>query len=164
MELSNSSVISDKEAWQIACHEAAHAVIAVHHRFDLENVEMIDEENAITRPLGGPIEDLHKVWVVEEVRKWQEFYAAGIAAERLLFGEDRGHGWEVDKELHDKLERRYSRTHINAWEADIENTMKLLDCESVEKVAKELQLTRKLDGDIVYAILGIKPPWEEPDW
>jgi hypothetical protein len=37
--------------------------------------------------------------------------------------------------------------------------MKLLDRESVEKVAKELDQHKKLSDEQVYQLLGCTPPW-----
>lgn len=37
--------------------------------------------------------------------------------------------------------------------------MKVLDCESVEKVARELDRRRTLSVEQVYELLGCQPPW-----
>jgi hypothetical protein len=111
-------------------------------------------------PVGvGPIEDPRHNWTQDEISRWQQFYAAGAATEKFLFGDYREYGSRRDQALHERLEEQRRPNRSAGWEADIQSAIKLLDRESVEKVAKELDLHRKLSDEEVYKLLGCTPPW-----
>jgi hypothetical protein len=49
---------------------------------------------------------------------------------------------------------------VNGWESDIESAMGILDRESIEKVARELDLKGRLKDKEVCDILGCEPYWD----
>jgi hypothetical protein len=92
-------------------------------------------------------------------RGGSSFCAAGAAAEELLFGNYQEHGCSQDRRCHAILEKRWRATRAGGWEQDIQSAAKVLDRESVEKVARELDRKKKLSDEEVYESLGCKPDW-----
>ena len=81
-----------EEAWKITCHEAGHAVAGVRLNVPFTHVERGDGEHGAV-PVGvGPVDAPDHDWTDDEISRWQQFYAAGAAAEKLLFGEYREYG------------------------------------------------------------------------
>jgi hypothetical protein len=147
------------EAWQITCHEAGHAVAAVFLEVMFECVERGDGDFGQV-PVGvGPLDNPLRSWTEDEVSCWQRFYAAGAAAEKLLFAAYRPYACRVDQSLHNKLEKLRSTQRNDGWEQDVEAAVAILDQQSIEKVACELDHERKLTAEQVYEILGCVPPW-----
>jgi hypothetical protein len=107
----------------------------------------------------GPITAPDDDWTQDEVSRWQQFYAAGAAGEKLLFGNYREYGIRIDRSLHEQLEKLRTRVRSGGWEADIQSTMNILDPCSVQKVATELDRQRKLSEEDVCKILDCDPPW-----
>ncbi len=160
MEAPLPKQVTAEEAWQITCHEAGHAVMGVRHQIAFLHVERGDGEHGEV-PVGvGPLEDdPSRNRTQDEISRWQQFYAAGAAAEMLLFGGYRDYGSRSDRYLHDLLEKRRSPNRNGGWEQDIQSAMKVLDRESVEKIAKELDRHKNLSVEQVYELLGCAPPW-----
>jgi hypothetical protein len=151
--------ITKEEAWQISCHEAGHAVLGVRLQIPFLRVERGDGEYGEV-PVGvGPIEAPEGNWGQDDISRWQLFYAAGAAAEQLLFDGYRDYASRRDRSLHEALESRRRQKRIKGWDEDIQSAMPILDEESVEKVAKELDRQRRLSELQVYRLLGCTPSW-----
>ena len=159
MEAPMPRQISPEEAWQITCHEAGHAVVGVRLQVPFEYVERGEDEHGEVPIAVGPIENPSGNWTRDEISEWQRFYAGGAGAEQLLFGSYREYACSRDKYLHAVLEKQWQPNRRRGWEQDVQSAMKLLDRQSVEKVAKELELQRKLSDDQVYQLLGCTPWW-----
>ncbi len=160
METALARQITPEEAWQITCHEAGHAVTGVRLRFAFLRVERGDGEYGRVDVGVGPIEAPTGNWTEVEISRWQLFYAGGAAAERMLFGDHRQYACRHDHGLHDRLEKHRHQSRNDAWERDIQSAVVLLDRESVEKVAKELDRSGTLSGEQVYQLLGCATPWD----
>jgi hypothetical protein len=161
METPQQRQIIGEKAWQITCHEAGHAIVGVRLEIPFLHVERGDGEHGEV-PVGvGPNEEPRSDWTLEEIARWQQFYAAGAAAERLLFGAYREYGARRDRHLHELLERQWRPGRAGGWDQDIRCAMELLDRASVEKVARELDRQRRLSDEQVYELLDCKPPWYE---
>jgi hypothetical protein len=159
MAAPKSRVVTREEAWQITCHEAGHAVVAVRHQIPFECVERGDGEHGEVQVDLCPLDDPSKNWTKDEIRNWLQFYVAGAAAELLLFGRYREYASSRDRILHDQIEKQWSSNRETGWEKDIQSAMEVLDRESVERVAKELDSQKKLTDEQVYKLLGSEPPW-----
>jgi hypothetical protein len=157
METQGWRLITSEESWMISCHEAGHAVIAVRRRILFEYVQRGKGEHGLVKSCGGPIENPDRPWPQDEIARWQQFYAAGAAAELLLFGTYREYGSRRDRALHEKLEKRRYPSRVNAWKVEIQFASQILDRESVERVAKELERRKKLKYEHVHYLLGCKP-------
>ena len=150
-----------EETWRIACHEAGHAVVGVRHKIPIEFIEIGEGENGevsfsfspIDRPTGKPS--------LTEISQWQQAYAAGAAAEQLLFGHYREYGSCHDRNLHNEWEKLRHQMRREGWDRDIHSAIKILDRESVEKVARALVRAEKLSGEDVHKLLGCILPWEQ---
>jgi len=152
--------LAPEEQWQITCHEAGHAVVGARRQIPFLRVERGDGEYGEV-PVGvGPIENPDGSWTEDEISRWQQFFAAGAAAEQLLFGTYREYASRRDRSFHDVLERRWRANRCSGWDQDIQSAMELLDCESVEKVARELDRHGKLSDEQVYELLGCQLPWD----
>jgi hypothetical protein len=158
VETPKSRKLTKLEDWMITCHEAGHAVVGVRHEIAFENVVRGDGEYGEV-PVGvGPIERGNGTQ--DEISRWQQFYAAGAAAERLLFGEYREYGSARDRYLHGELEKLRHSNRDEGWDRDIQSALSVLDRDSVERVAKELDRVKNLSVEQVYELLGCVPPWD----
>jgi hypothetical protein len=133
--------------------------VAVRLQIPFLHVERGDGDYGEVAVGVGPIENPTGNWTQDEISRWQQCYAAGAAAEQLLFGAYRQYASRQDRDRHDVLERTWSQSRRGGWERDVQSAMKLLDRESVEKVAKELDQRQKLSEDEVYELLGYTLPW-----
>jgi hypothetical protein len=153
--------LTNAEAWQITLHEAGHAVAAVRLDFNVEFVERGDGEHGETRAIGCPLDHPDRQGPLEAIRQWQQFYAAGAASELLIIGSYREYASARHMFLHGKLENR--RTHVRAnggWSEDIEAVIKILDRESILKVARKLHPKGWLDDEQLYGLFQLVPPWD----
>jgi hypothetical protein len=156
MEIPLSRQVTPEDAWRITCHEAGHAVAAVRNQIAFSHVERGDGEQGQMVFDHGPIENPTSNWTKEAISRWQQVYAAGAAAELLLFGDYRRYASSRDQRLHDKLEKCWCPDRSGGWEKDIQSALKLLDRESLEKVAEKLERRKKLSGEKVHEILSFK--------
>jgi hypothetical protein len=148
-----------EELWQVTCHEAGHAVVGVRLEIPFLYVERGDGEHGEV-PVGvGPLENPGRSRSPSEISRWQQFYAAGAAAEQLLFEGYRDYWASRDKFLHEQLEKLRSQSRADAWDQDVRNALSVLDRESVEKVARALDHHRKLTDVQVYELLDRVPSW-----
>jgi hypothetical protein len=155
---SGNRQVTQEEAWQITCHEAGHAVVAVRLNIPILHVERGDAEHGEVPPGVGPIDSPNHNWTVDKVSQWQLFYAAGAAAEKLLFGNYREYAARGDRSRHAQLEKRWCPNRSKGWDQDIQAAIEILDRGSIEKVAKELDQRGKLSEEDVYQLLDRIPP------
>jgi hypothetical protein len=143
-------------AWRITRHEAGHAVVAVALKIPFTYVERGDGEFGLTEVgENNPIDDSNGNWTEEDISRWQQFYAAGAAAERLLYGRYRHYAASKDKAYHEKLEKRWRRVgRRNGWKRDIASAMQFLDSESIERVARPMHPKGRLSDVEVCKILS----------
>jgi hypothetical protein len=151
--------IAPDESQRVLYHEAGHALEAVRNRIPFCHVEIMTGENGEVSVGVGPLETPNRAHSQDEIARWQMFYAAGAAAERLFFGDYQDHGTKVDRAHHDRLEKLRSVQRNGAWDLDIQSAMKVLDCESVHKIAEALGQHGKLSEVQVHDLLGCKPCW-----
>jgi hypothetical protein len=144
---------------RVLYHEAGHAVVGVRLQIPFGPVEVRDGENGEVSVGVGPLESPDRRHSEEEISRWQLFYAAGEAAEQLLFGDHRDYGTTVDRALHERLEKLRSVQRHRAWDLDIQSVVKVLDSEAVQKIAESLGQHRKLSDEQVHNLLGCKPTW-----
>jgi hypothetical protein len=150
------------EDWKINCHEAGHAIVAVRHEITFDCVKRADGEKDEVFVAPNPVDDNECEWCEwsdAELMRVQEYYAAGAAAERIMFQEERQHASREDRCNHDKLERQLNRQREFGFEEDVQGAMRLLDRCSIEKVAARLQEKRTLDFDEVARTIGYTPSW-----
>jgi hypothetical protein len=165
MGLSQTGRITLEEDWKITCHEAGHAVVGIHCKIPVDYVIRGQGEEGRVDTGVGPIENPDKPRSQDDIAHWQLFYAAGAAAEVLLFDGYREEAASRDRLNHSKLEKRRHNERHNGWVQDIQEAVKILDCESVLKItqalhqARELNGVAKLRGIEVCEILGREPPW-----
>jgi hypothetical protein len=151
--------ITPEEEWQITCHEAGHAVMAV--RLEMSFVraargpgEFGEVEVGIT-----PLDDPNRACSQEEIVKWRLFYAGGAAAEVVCFGKYRTYAASRDRALHERLEKLAAGGRVDGWNQDIESAVKLLDREAIAKVATNLARHGQLSEEQIYDLFDRKPPW-----
>jgi hypothetical protein len=146
--------------WKITCHEAGHAIVAVLHEITFDSVHRGDGEDNEVEVNSSPLDDENDDWTDDTLRQWQQFCAAGAAAERLLFQNERQHAIGRDKFLHEKLEQRLNRHRADGFDEDVRAAMRLLDPCLIDNVAKELATKRKLTYDEVANLIEYRPSWE----
>jgi hypothetical protein len=137
--------------WRICCHEAGHAIAATKLKIPLDK---------ITRGEGtaGEVQPTHDADDFYEKQIWadyQIFYAAGAAAERIVFGSEKRMFDEIvdpfrdDKEIHSKLELQGRE---NLFETDIVRAISCLGNlngkKAIEGVAALLKQRRDQDGKV----------------
>jgi len=142
--------ITTREAWEMTCHEAGHAAVAVHFGISFTHVErdglyygLVD---AVARPLEFAPNGEWRGGTPDEVSQLHLYFAGGEAAEQLLFGKLRGKNadgtgpYGIDKGRHGECEELLCNNRCDGWEKDIQSAMKVLagDLESVLKIATEL--------------------------
>jgi hypothetical protein len=147
------------EAQRVLYHEAGHAVFAVRRRLLFEFAEVRENDWGEVRCVGGPLDIKDRTFSQEEMACWRQFYAAGAAAERLFYGEYREHGAQRDVTLHETLGLMSIPPRTDDWEESIQAATKVIDRESVAKVAVALNERKKLTDEQVHDFLGCKPPW-----
>lgn len=152
--------LTSEEAWQTTCHEAGHALVAARLGIPFTHVERGEGEHGKVEVGVGPIEDPEHNWTLHQISCWQQFHAAGAAAEKFLFGSYREYGVRQDRRQHAKLESRWRPGRSNGWEGDVQSAMNLLDREAIEKIAKELDRRGILSAEEVYVLLDCLPPWQ----
>jgi hypothetical protein len=150
--------ITQDEAWTITCHEAGHCVVGVHHRITMWKAERGSGGHGQVSHGASPLDDPDRGWPEDEIARWQQFFAGGAAAEKLLRGSYREYGCISDRRDHAGLEK-LRRYRPNGWDVDIKSAMALLDLESIEKIAKLLDEYGTMSGELIYKMLGVRHPW-----
>jgi hypothetical protein len=154
-----SRQITAEEMWQITCHEAGHAVIAVRLQVPFERAVRGGGEKGEVEVGITPAEHPDRVWSRETISQWQLFYTGGAAAEILLFGKYREYAAERDRYLHGRLEELLIKRRAGGWQQDIESALRILDHDSIHRVAMDLNRCGELTEEQVYALFDRKPPW-----
>lgn len=160
MDSPDSRIISHEEHWQITCHEAGHAIVAVMYGIPFLHVERGEGEYGVVELGTNPIDDPGGNWNESRLLHLQEFYAGGAAAEVLLFGDYRFYAVTHDKTCHEELKKKLNRCHCRGFEEDVESIANSLDRNAVEKVAKELDKRHRLTIEDVSKIIDCKLPWK----
>ena len=147
--------------WKTSCHEAGHAIVAVLYELPFDYVERgMGEDDGEVVVGNGPFEEGSDAPPVE-LAEWQQFYAAGAAAERIMFGSERAYGIVNDVKKHLRVERMLQQSRVDPFNADVGSAMKMLDRRDIEVVATKLVQTRKLNFDEVAKLIGYIPSWEK---
>ena len=144
--------------WPSLCHEAGHVIVAIKVNIAFEHVEIRKGGCGEVDIALGPLDCAPDECTNEEIRRWQQFYAAGAAAETLLCGDYRAYASRKDRELHARLQSRFLQGRSTGWEMDVERVIHLLNRDTVEMVANALAKHRKLSEDQVYELLGCALP------
>ena len=114
---------------RVIYHEAGHVVAAV--RLDIpfmhvkitRTVDIRGEVEMGVTPLDS--EDGYESR--EEMQRWQQFYAAGAASEKLFFGDYFRHSCSKDCRIHEAYEKRSHSPRFDGWEQDIAIAAAILD-------------------------------------
>jgi len=80
------------DRWRVAVHEAGHAIVAVKLGLELEHVHLAEDSNAGETCLRGFASDLESNHPRRDEDLMRRFYAAGAAAESVVFGTYNVHG------------------------------------------------------------------------
>jgi hypothetical protein len=157
--------ITSNEAWKITYHEAGHAFVAARLKIPFNYVERGEGEHGLVDVSNGPLDDFlpgapKRTRTEDEISHWQKFFAAGAAAERLLFGSYRDYASSHDQAKNEKLETLRPQQRSDGWERDVQSAMEILDQEAVKKLAGELDREKKLAEAQVYEILGFASPYD----
>jgi hypothetical protein len=148
------------EGWKIACHEAGHTIVAVLHEIPFDKVLRGDGEEGEVEVGVNPIDDEEIGLSNEQLKQWQEFYAAGAAAERAIFGEERRYAANRDMCHHGKLESRLPANRDLGFEDDVRTVLVQMDASVIRDVAGQLRVRRSLTFDVVAQAMGHTPSWE----
>ncbi len=152
--------------WRICVHEAGHAIVAARLRIPLEKIARGGGTSGQVEPIHDPVDTSDQ----NKRADYQVFYAAGAAAERIVFStETRRFDRLVDPLQNDKWqhERLKSQERTNAFKTDIEQAVACLGGvvgrTIIERVASLLKERRDEDGSVghitqdeVADIAGIK--------
>jgi hypothetical protein len=139
---------------RITCNEAGHAIVAVYKKIPFTRVWRGREEDGGVCLGVNPVDNWKLAWMEPRIREYQEFYAAGAAAERIMFKKDREGVVAIDKGNHGKLDRRLNRTRKDGFEEDIQAAMRLLDRRLIERVVKQLDAKAEMTFEEVAEIIG----------
>ena len=185
------------EDWRIAVHESGHAVVAVQSNGFLKRNSDDCLFNAIEIGPGefGQVDFEHsplngeqdESWSLDLLQYWQTIYAAGAAAEHLVFGEIRMHGvrpknWATvdlndrrdDMALHEKIGQKVfanfglaSEQFDEAVERGVEQMRKT--SQKTVSVAEKLfdnsdknsrlKSNKSLNYEQVCELVGVVPSW-----
>ena len=154
-EITSTSI---KYQRRVAYHEAGHAVAAVRLNIPFMHVVVNGDTSSEVEVSVTPLDNEDGLQSSEEMRRWQQFYAAGAASEQLLFGYYLPPASSRDRREHDEYEKRSHAPRVDGWYQDIAATVAVLDRESVKLVARELKERGRLEEDQVYEILHCDPP------
>ncbi len=138
-------------------HEAGHAIVATNFDIPFNYVEISKDGRGVVDIACGPLDEPDSC-TEKEALQWQQFYAAGAAAETLLWGNHRDYASRVDQNIHARFQAQFLQGHPANWESDIESAMHLLNRDDVELLANALADQRRLTEDQVYKLLGRNPP------
>ena len=147
--------------WRIAVHEAGHAVFAAMQDWPIEHAAVGPNEFGEVSLAHNPIDEPQHL-SSDDYAKWKAYYAAGAAAEHLVFGEIRIGAFGGGVSRGNDLDNHRTLCEFESFCSSIERALQTLSKDDVEKVATELQNRRKpskLSGDEVYSIIGRKTPW-----
>jgi hypothetical protein len=150
--------LTPEEDWQLACHEAGHAVLCVRRGIPFGYALHGEGGHGVVVFKHGWFEDPGKVHSPDEIESLRLYHAGGAAAEELLFVGHREDAARHDRKLHADLEKRRRPQREDGWQQDLQAASRVLDCASVLKVAVALHREKKLDEAEIYRILGCKPP------
>ena len=153
--------------WRIAVHESGHAVFAVKNDFLFTCVEIGPKEHGevhvSSSPLDddqhSPLDDDQQELTRDQLLCWQAFYAAGAAAEHLVFQEIRRHAVRTDENQH----RRINEMCVGSpdlFESAIARALEVLSMTTIEHVAKQLMNDKRVTYDLVCSLSEVVPKWD----
>ena len=138
-------------------HEAGHAVMAVYHNIVFESVVLRSDGRGALDIRFGPLDEDGECYS-GMIDQWQELYAAGAAAELLVFGDYQRKRSRVDEGLHRQLQARFSPGRSPEWERDVNRARHTLCRCDVETIAVALDQRESLTEDEVWVLLGREIP------
>jgi len=152
------SLHSDDD-WRIAVHEAGHAVFAVKNDLIFTYVDIGPNEHGEIDVIGSPLDDNEQELMRDQLLCWQAFYAAGAAAEHVLFHEIRRHAVRYDKGRHHLVNVMLPGS-LDIFESAIARAGKMLSTTTIERVAGRLMIDKRLQYDEVCKLSDVIPPWD----
>lgn len=160
----------NEEDRRIAVHETGHAVFAALNEFYIVKVTLHqnctvddnrdkDEKDKVCLR-DNPLDD--DDYQEKSLDVWQAYYAAGAAAEYIIFGEIREYATKADECCHKRLSEKHKSSET--FDEAIKRAVDFLhnQKEKLLMVAEELKKKRVFGTDCVYDLLGIQPPWNRP--
>ncbi len=156
----NLTCLHSDDDWRIAVHESGHAITGARKDFIFAHVAIGPNEHGEVAWNNNPIDDADQKYTPEELRDWQTIYAAGAAAEHIVFNEIRRHSIRCDMICHLRVDKRRKEGTVDLFESAIERAVGILSKADVKHVAKALRDKRRLEYDDVCALIGVKAPWD----
>jgi hypothetical protein len=145
--------------WRIAVHEAGHSVFAVRNDLTFERVVIGPNEHGELDVIGSPLDDKGEELTPEQLLCWQAFYAAGAAAEHLLFREIRAHSIRYDVDRHRMINEMRAGSS-DQFESAIARAEQMLSATTVGRVANQLMIDKCLRYDEVCKLCDVIPSWD----
>jgi hypothetical protein len=160
----------DEMTRKVAIHEAGHVVVAWKHGWSVERVWLAEDvlnDNSEVK-LADEYEPDYVLGSVysdtETVEKYQTYYAAGAAAEKLIEGDYRPPAmigdWSVIKMM-EELKRSHADAEMDAdfdanaiFETYVERASRLLERHvlQIETISQALAQQRSLSGERLHAM------------
>jgi hypothetical protein len=158
---SNLAELHCDDDWRIAVHESGHAIAGVRND-SLDFVRVGSNELGEVRWIKNPLDSKDEEFTLDELRYWQTIYAAGAAAEHIVFNEIRRHSIRKDIICHLRVDLKCQRGPVDLFESAIERAVCVLRKTNLERVARELMQAAKkeLTYDDICTLIGVKPSWE----
>lgn len=143
---------------RILYHEAGHAVMAVCHNIPFESVVIESGGCGEVDIRLGPLDEAIEDQLVSKIIQWQEMYAAGAAAEMLVYGDHHETLSRRDKELYGQLQARFRPGKPPRWEEDVNHARRVLKRCDIETVGNALNERNKLSEEEVWKLLSLEIP------
>lgn len=156
--ISPNQLVPD-DHYRICVHEAGHAAVGASFRMLFDSVSVGPGEFGIVEWTINPIDDAD-LFETRTLPEWLLAYAAGSAAEQLIFGEIRDHARKHDLDLHDKVASRIGDEIATGYDDSVLKCMDTLTSLDIKQIADRLETLKRLDFDAVCAILNIRTPWD----
>jgi len=163
MELTYSDrrTLHSDDDWRIAIHESGHAIVAVRHDCIFEHVAIGPNEFGEVRWANSPLNDPGGGYTREKLWKWQTAFAAGAAAEHVVFSEIRRHAIRQDIDCHCQLGKMREDGLVVPFEFAIRQAVEMLSLAETENVARKLQEAKQLDFENICELIGVVPSWKQ---
>jgi hypothetical protein len=159
LRIIKQTALGPDDDWRVAVHESGHAIAAVKFGFIFQQVEVGPNEHGEVDVQFSPLDRKHSDASQEELMRWQIFYAAGAAAEHLVFDEIREHGIRKDRADHCRVNEMLVGRE-STFEDSVQKAIQLLDSKLLQSVAKELHKSSRLSIEEMHSLVGVPIPWE----